>query len=162
MSLFLVAQDGVLVPHHGELILVELDNGRVLRLEQGPDMPSEGLDIWGEFTIKPIGCNCVSITPWRDNMGRASGITKLMILDEHSHRHPTNGYNVVIGLNNGKTLEVEVRKALQEEDCLFIWGGREPRPQQSLEEWQENTENLSIFPRAGNLVTIFPFREGST
>lgn len=155
MKIFIVELGGGgLVPHPGERILVEFYNGRTIKFEQSEDMPFDCLDMAGLFKISPIGTNCIHVTPMGDNMGSEMGMT-MFILDEHGHRHSINGRNVVVALNNGKTLEVMEH---YRENGLLVWGGREPRPEQSFAQWQENTESLGIYPGSGCHVHIFPFR----
>lgn len=174
MKIFIVEQSANLAQYRGKSILVEFTNGRLLELAESqsllPTEIPEGIHIWGgrvtsqtttnvrhsQLNIIPVASNGVIISPYSESKETDMGI-KIFILDDNDYLLPVYEKKVVIEFRNGKTLEM-----LEDYDKkgLLIWGGREPFPALSLEKLQEQTENLGIYPMAGNLVHLFPFRLG--
>lgn len=172
MKIFIVDQSGDLARYRGKSIVVEFKNGRPLELAESesplPEAVPEGIHIWGgrvpsqatantkhsRLNITPVASNGIIISPCSENTGSDTRMM-MFISDDDGHLLPVQDKKVVIELSNGKTLEVLEDYANK---GLLVWGGREPIPGLSLEKLKEQTESLGIYPMAGNLVHIFPFR----
>lgn len=172
MTIFTVEQEGELKPHQGKSLVVEFDDGKILELTacQQPLPPSipEGLEIWGgrqpsedapavkhaQLNITSVAGNGILVAPCRDNPMDAIGMS-LFIADDNGSLSPLTSKNVVMALNNGKTLEVLEDYAKK---GVLIWGGREPLPGLPFEELKARTASLGIYPLASNLIHVFPYK----
>lgn len=171
MKIFIAEQNGDLTSHKGNSIVVEFDDGKILELAASPEpLPqtvSDGLYVWGgrdpsqetanmkqsQLNITSVAANGVIVAPCREKTGNPIGMA-IFISDDNGHLLPLNGKNVVLELNNGKTLEVMEDYAKK---GLLVWGGREPIPGLPLEKAKERTESLGLYPLGANVVHVFPF-----
>ena len=171
MKIFIADQCGDLARYRGKSIVIEFKNGRLLELAESesplPTAVPEGIHIWGgrvpsqatantkhsRLNITPVASNGIIISPCSENTGSNTGM--MMFISDDGHLLPVQDKKLVIALSNGKTLEILEDYAKR---GLLIWGGREPIPELSLEKLKVRTESLGIYPMAGNLVHIFPFR----
>jgi hypothetical protein len=169
MKIFTVMQDGALEPQQGKSLVVEFEDGKILELtdSQQPLPPTipDGITIWGgrepsehapamkhaQLNIISVAANGIIVAPCRENV--MSAITMdLFIFEQDGQLIPLTRKNVVIELNNGKTLEVVEDYAKK---GLLVWGGREPVSGLTLNEAKERTESLGIYPLAANMIHVF-------
>lgn len=167
MKIFAVDQNGALTPYAGQSLVIQFNDGKILGLNESPEsFPAsipEGLMVWGgraddlqqsQLNITPVASNGIIIAPCQKETGVAIEMT-MFITDEHSELHPIQEKNVVIELNNGKTLELLEDYA---QKGLLVWGGREPIPGLPIEKAKEGTESVGIYPMGGNVIYVFPFK----
>jgi len=167
MKIFAVDQNGALTPYAGKSLVIQFNDGKILELNERPEsfpasMP-EGLTVWGgrvndlqqsQLNITSVASNGIVIAPCREETATALSVT-MFITHEHAELQPIQEKNVVIELNNGKTLEVLEDYAQQ---GLLVWGGREPIPELPIEKAKERTESVGIYPMASNVIYVFPFK----
>lgn len=172
MKIFIAEQNGDLTSHTGKSIVVEFDDGKILELAESPEPLSQavpdGLQVWGgrepskeianmkrsQLNITLVAANGVIVAPCREKMVNPTGMA-IFISDDNGHLLPLNSKNVVLELNNGKTLEVMEDYAKK---GLLVWGGRKPIPGLLLEKAKERTESLGLYPLGANVVHVFPFK----
>lgn len=161
MNIFLVSEQGELVLQKGSQLIVEFDNGMRLELSESPTpLPPtipHGLSIRSDcqppapLNITPVAANGIVVALSQEN---SVGIT-MLIADAAHCLQTVKGNNVLIRLNNGKTLEVMEDYARR---GLLIWGGREPIPGLPMDEVKARTESLGLYPLASNLIHLFPWQ----
>lgn len=161
MNIFLVSKQGELVLQKGSRLIVEFHRGLRLELFESPTpLPPtipHGLSIRSDcqppapLNITPVAANGIVVALSQDN---SVGITMLIADAEHCLQTVKDS-NVLIRLNNGKTLEVMEDYARR---GLLIWGGREPIPGLPMDEVKARTESLGLYPLASNLIHLFPWR----
>ena len=70
--------------------------------------------------------------------------------------------SIVITLGNGETVEISEEKQSRPAhlaEGITIWGGRIPREDGSVEEWNASTRMLGIYPLAANTLHLFPLKK---
>lgn len=172
MKIFIAEQNGDLTLHKGKSIVVEFDDGKILELAESPEpLPQavpDGLHVWGgreqsketanmkrsQLNITSVAANGVIVAPCREKTVSSIRMA-IFISDDNGHLLPLNNKNVVLELNNGKTLEVMEDYAKK---GLLVWGGRKPIPGLPLEKAMERTESLGLYPLGANVVYVFPFK----
>jgi hypothetical protein len=172
MKIFIAQKSGDLTLHKGKSIVIEFDDGETLELAESPEHlpPSipDGVYVWGgrepseetarvkesQVNITPVAANGIIVAPGCEKPASSTGMA-MFIFDENGHLLPLKDKNVVIELNNGKTLEVREDYARK---GLLVWGGREPIPGLPREKAKERTECLGIYPVGANVVHVFPFK----
>lgn len=172
MKIFIAEQNGDLTPHKGNGNAVEFDYGEILELTESPEpLPQavpDGLHVRGgrkpsketanmkqsQLNITSVATNGIIVAPYRETAVSPTWMA-MFICDDNSHLLPLNGKNVVLELNNGKTLEVMEDYAKK---GLLVWGGREPILGLPLEKTKNRTESLGLYPLGTNVVHVFPFK----
>lgn len=172
MKIFTVMNDGDLKPQQGSSVVVEFEDGKILELTDSqqplPPVIPDGMTIWGgrkpsehvpamkhaQLNITSVAANGIIVAPCRENV-MSSIKMELFISEDNGHLIPLTSKNVVLELNNGKTLEVVEDYAKK---GLLIWGGREPVSGLTLNEAKERTESLGIYPLAANMIHVFAYR----
>jgi len=172
MKNFVVEQNGDLTSHKGKSIVVEFDDGKILELAESPaPLPPtvpDGLHVWGgrepseatagmkilQLNISSVSANGIIVASCCETSTGPNGMA-MFIADDDGHLRPLNGNNVVLELNNGKTLEVMEDYTKK---GLLVWGGREPIPGLPLEKAKERTECLGLYPLGANVVHVFPYK----
>ncbi|MEW5561018.1 hypothetical protein AB1287_12335 [Enterobacter asburiae] len=174
MKIFTVMKERALKPLQGRSVVAEFEDGKILELtdSQQPLPPAipDGMTIWGgrepsehapamkhaQLNITSVAANGIIVAPCRENVMSPIKM-ELFISEDSGHLIPLTSKNVVIELNNGKTLEVVEDYAKK---GLLIWGGREPVSGLTLNEAKERTESLGIYPLAANMIHVFAYRLG--
>lgn len=168
MKIFIAEQDGDLMLLKGKSIVVEFDDGKILELAESaellPQAVPDGLHVWGgrepsketrsQLNITSVAANGVIVAPCREKTVSPTRMA-IFISDDNGNLLPLNGKNVVLELNNGKTLEVMEDYAKK---GLLVWGGRRPMTGLPLERAKERTESLGLYFLGANVVHIFPFK----
>lgn len=174
MKIYTADQNGHLAWQKGGSIVVKFESGKTLELASSPQpLPSEipeGLYIWGgrmpsptstnvlssPLDITPVAANGIIVSPHDEKTATTTAIMMYIANDDGSLTAIKNK-TAVLELCNGKTLEVMEDYAHK---GLLIWGGREPNPDLPFEEIKARTESLGLYPVAGNVVHIFPYKLG--
>lgn len=161
MNIILVSEQGELVLQKGCRLIVEFDNGMWLELSESPTpLPPtlpHGLSIRSDcqppapLNITPVAANGIVVALGQEN---SVGIT-MIIADATRCLQTVKGNNILIRLNNGKTVEVMEDYARR---GLLIWGGREPIAGLPMDEVKARTENLGLYPLASNQIHLFPWQ----
>jgi hypothetical protein len=172
MNIFAVDQNDALTRYAGQSLVIKFDDGKILEINDSQEPLAafpEGVLIWSgraptqeaiadlhfsQLSITPIASNGIIIAPYQEEIAIPMSLT-MFVTDENAHLHPVKEKNVVIELQNGKTIEVLEDYAKK---GLLVWGGREPVSGHSIEQLKERTENLGIYPMAGNVIYVFPFK----
>jgi len=173
MKIFAVDPNGALTHCVGQSLVIQFNDGKVLEINESPEpFPAsipEGLMVWGgralvhetiddlpysQLNITPVASNGIIIAPCREETATPLRVTMFMT-NENAELQPIKAKNVVLELNNGKTIEVLEDYA---QKGLLVWGGREPISGLSIEQLKERTENVGIYPMSSNVIYVFPFK----
>lgn len=170
MKIFAVDQNGALTQQVGQSLVIEFNDGKILEINDSQQPFAafpEGVLIWGgrapnqeaitdlqfsQLSITPIASNGIIIAPYQEEIAIPMSLS-MFVTDENAELQPIKEKNVVIELNNGKTIEVLEDYAKK---GLLVWGGREPVTGHTIEQLKERTENLGIYPMASNVIYLFP------
>jgi len=173
MKIFAVDPNGALTHCVGQSLVIQFNDGKILEINESsepfPASVPEGVLIWSgrapnqeaitdlqfsQLKITPVASNGIIIVPCREETATPLRVT-MFITNENAELQPIKAKNVLLELNNGKTIEVLEDYA---QKGLLVWGGREPISGLSIEQLKERTENVGIYPMASNVIYVFPFK----
>ncbi|MDM9639178.1 hypothetical protein [Acinetobacter nosocomialis] len=172
MKIFTVDQNSALTRYAGQSLVIKFDDGKILEINDSQEPLAafpEGILIWSgrapnqepitdlqfsQLSITPVASNGIIIAPYQEQIATAISLT-MFVTDENAQLLPIKEKNVVIELKSGKTIEVLEDYAKK---GLLVWAGREPISGLSIEQLKERTESLGIYPKASNVIYLFPFK----